>query len=379
MLAPAVPTTYDRMQAQLPLARTIGALAEREWGGQRPTVIIGRHPSLEDALQRAEKYSKASSPILLTGETGTGKELFAQAIYLLSNRAHGPYISVNCAQYHESHLMASELFGHRKGSFTGAVADHRGIFEEADGGVVFLDEIGELSAQAQAMLLRALSEGEIMPVGATRPKRVNVRVIAATSRDLSVMIEQGTFRPDLYYRLRHLRICVPPVRARGADWGLITQHFLSEQRDQNEIDKRFSLRAQDLLAAYHWPGNVREIRSVVDTGFHMSDKTIIEPSDFAEALERVTSVAEFSRALAATEVAVRFERMVGGGETFWEVVHRPYLDRQISRDDARAIVSRGLDQTRGSFKRLLPLFHIRPEEYLRFMDFLRHQRLKPES
>ena len=228
------------------------------------------------------------------------------------------------------------------------------------------------------MLLRALSEGEIMPVGATRPKRVNVRVIAATSRDLSVMIEQGTFRPDLYYRLRHLRICVPPVRARGTDWGLITQHFLAEQRDQSEIDKRFSLRAQDLLAAYHWPGNVREIRSVVDTGFHMSDKTIIEPSDFAEALERVTSVAEFSRALAATEVAVRFERMVGGGETFWEVVHRPYLDRQISRDDARAIVSRGLDQTRGSFKRLLPLFHIRPEEYLRFMDFLRHQRLKPE-
>lgn len=363
---------------QLALAVQVERLADELWAGRKPTAIIGRAASLAAALERVARFAPSSSPVLLTGETGTGKELFARAIHVLSPACRRPFLSVNCAQYHDGQLIASELFGHRRGSFTGAVSDHRGVFEEADGGVVFLDEIGELSLTAQAMLLRTLSEGEIVPVGDTRPRAVNVRVIAATSRDLPAMISAGIFRPDLYYRLRYLHAHIPPVRERGDDWEIISEHFLSQLGRMHSRTKMFGSDAIDLMSTYHWPGNVRELKSIVDMGFYLSDGAIIEAQHFIHELEVAARHEQLHRIpVVRDDGRDPFQRMVDGGESFWDVIHAPYMRRELSRAEALGIISKGLDQTRGSYKRLLPLFHMADNDYLKFMDFLRHQRLKP--
>jgi len=361
---------------QVSLARQVDRLANERWGGKKPTVIVGQDEKLVAALERLYRFAASDGAILLTGETGTGKELFARSTYLFSKRRGRPFLSVNCAQYHDGQLMASELFGHKRGSFTGAVADHKGVFDEADGGVVFLDEIGELSLPAQAMLLRALSEGEIVPVGGTHAKQVDVQIIAATSRDLLPMVESGRFRSDLYYRLRYFHVHVPAIRERGDDWELITEYYLNALGTRHTSRKRLSVDAKRLMQDYHWPGNVREIKSVVDMGYHLSEAVEIQPQHFAEELESRSRSDQLRRIpLAGNEDAVT--RMVSGTANFWDVVHGPFMDRELSRAEAREIVTQGLDRTRGSYKKLLGLFGVAEGDYLKFMDFLRHQNLKP--
>jgi DNA-binding NtrC family response regulator len=368
------------------VSRRVAELSRERWGEGREVAVVGEHPALVQALERAARFADADGPVLVTGETGTGKELFARAVYLLSRRSRRPFLAVNCAQYHDGQLLASELFGHRKGAFTGAVADHRGVFEEADGGVVFLDEVGELSVPAQAMLLRALGEGEILPVGATQSKRVNVRVIAATSRDLKPMLAAGRFREDLYYRLRHLHVRVPALRERGDDWRIVLEHYLERTVRAEGSRKRFSAHALAVLGRYAWPGNVRELKSLVDTGYYVCEGATIEAEHFAEALEGAACSAELgavpvAESLGGAGAAARdpYARMLAGEGTFWELVHAPYLARELSRAEARLVVERGLVATRGSYKRALRLFGLPETDYLRFMDFLRHHDLKPRG
>ena len=361
---------------QTPLARLIRERSVECWGDKRPTVIVGRHPALQATLERVARFAEADGPVLITGETGTGKELFARAVYLLSRRKGTPFVCINCAQYQEGQIVASELFGHRKGSFTGALAEHRGVFEAGDGGIVFLDEVGELSLQTQAMLLRVLGEGEVVRVGETHSRKVDVRVVAATSRDPKALVESGRFRPDLFYRLRGLHLKIPAVRERGDDWQLISHYYLDQLARTRARRKSFSTNALALLGGYDWPGNVREVKAVVDTGFHMSDGELIEATDFAESLEDAARCDELARVpLVET---TRFDRMARGEATFWEAVHRPYLNRELSRAEAREIVAQGLAASGGSYKRMLALFGVDAADYLRFMDFLRHHRLKPE-
>jgi transcriptional regulator with GAF, ATPase, and Fis domain len=347
------------------------------WGEERATLIVGEDQRLAVALEQAERFARSESPVLITGETGTGKELFARSIYLLSGRRPAAFLSINCAQYQEGQIIASELFGHKRGSFTGAVGDHRGVFEAAEGGVVFLDEVGELSMHAQALLLRLLGEGEVVPVGETRARRVNVRTIVATNRDLGEMVEGGRFRADLYYRLRHLHLRVPAVRDRGDDWRLILVHYLERLSAPGEERKRFSSEAMALLGRHHWPGNVREIRGVVDTGFHLSDGLVIRPQDFAESLEEVSRVRQMAAVSLSLSPRGLFDRLIGREGSFWELVQEPYLDRDLNRSEVRDIVARGLAHSGGSYKRLVALFSIADGDYLKFMDFLRHHRLKP--
>jgi transcriptional regulator with GAF, ATPase, and Fis domain len=363
-------------QFQVDIAREIQRLSFERWGRRHETVIIGTDASLVTALERIARFAQSDGPVLITGETGTGKELVARALGLLCNRRGHPFVAINCAQYHDGQLLASELFGHRRGSFTGAVADHKGVFEECNRGIAFLDEIGELSLAAQAMLLRALSEGEIMPVGSTRAVHVDVRVFAATSRDLWAMVESGRFRADLYYRLRHLHVALPPVRERGRDWELIAKYDLARLSEQNGVRKTLSAGARELLREYSWPGNVRQIKGVIDAGFHLSVGDVIEAHDVRGQLESVTSRSR--SADLESDVRTCLTRMVEGGESFWEVVHAPFMNRELRRADAREVIAQGLERTEGSYKRLLPLFGIDETEYLRFMDFLRHQKLKPD-
>jgi two-component system response regulator AtoC len=339
-------------------------------------------------LEQAARFARSESSVLITGETGTGKELFARAIYLLSNRSRKPFFSVNCAQYTESQLIASELFGHRRGSFTGAFEEHRGVFTEADGGVVFLDEVGELTMPAQAMLLRVLSEGELVPVGDTRVRSVDVRVIAATNRDLRQLVAQGRFREDLLFRLRYLQLHVPPLRDRGADWQLMVEHYIRRLNGETGTERRFSERSLDRLSRYSWPGNVRELRAVVETSHSLCPGGgLIEPSSFEEQLDGAAATPLRTDAPAAPGgvlgactgyAAELVGRMAGGVGTFWDLVHEPFMDRELNRGEVRAVIEEGLRRSNWSYKRALQVFGVQQDDYLKFMDFLRHHRLKPE-
>lgn len=379
------------------VALGIHRLSLERWGASGAVALIGRDPALLAVQTRLARFAGSDAPVLITGETGTGKELFARGLYLLGPRSGRPFVRVNCAQFHDGNLMASELFGHKKGSFTGAIADHRGLFEEANGGVIFLDEIGELSLPAQAMLLRALGEGEIVPVGGTGVRRVDVRVVAATSRDLRPMIAAGTFREDLFYRLRFLSIRVPALRERGNDWELIARSHLADLAARAHSAKVLSREAVCALRGYTWPGNVRELKGMLDMGYALADGAEIGPHDLMDALEtceleaaaggvhphpaedgELVAVAAAPRRAPAGPAGQAWERLAAG-ECFWEVVREPFMERELSRAEVRAILQRGLSESHGSYKRLLRRIGVAPEDYLKFMDFLRHHRLKPEA
>lgn len=370
------------------LARRVRLMSMERWGERRETVLVGQHESIVALQDRVQRFAQASGPVLITGETGTGKEIFARAIYLLSARAKKPFFSVNCAQYSESQLIASELFGHKRGSFTGAFEEHRGVFTEADGGVVFLDEVGELTMPAQAMLLRVLSEGELVPVGDTRVRSVNVRVIAATNRDLRTLVTQGRFREDLLFRLRYMQLHVPPLRDRGSDWNLMLDHYLRRLNADTGQERSFSGRSLDRLAVYGWPGNVRELRAVVETSHSLCGGAgVIEPSTFEEQLECTEPRADAAPAGTETRVAAcagtatatsLVGRIAGGAGTFWDLVYEPFMDRELNRCEVRAVVEEGLRRSNWSYKRALQVFGVEQADYLKFMDFLRHHRLKPE-
>ena len=366
------------------MARTILEVSGQCWGPDRLVVLIGRHTAIAEAQYSLLQFAQTSNPILITGETGTGKEIVARAITLLSHRRERSFLSVNCAQYHDGHLLATELFGHRRGSFTGATSDRLGLFEDANEGTVFLDEVGELAPAAQAMLLRVLSEGELVRVGENRPRRVDVRLLAATARNLEQMVSLGAFREDLYYRLRFLRVRIPPLRDRGDDWQLLLSYYLEALNVEWSGSKTFSCRALDVLGRYDWPGNVRELRSIVELAYHASRGDVIEPEAFIGELRPAPSAVPATASTSvlppqtdSAHVEELYARMRLHGESFWDVVYQPFLERDLNRSEVRLVVAVGLAETRGSYKRLVELLGMEPRSYLKFMDFLRHHRLKP--
>lgn len=233
--------------------------------------IIGSCPPMQDLYSKIRKVAPTDSNVLIQGESGTGKELVARALHNLSRRAKAPMISVNCAAIPET-LIESELFGHEKGAFTGASAGRAGLVEAADGGTLFLDEIGELPLEAQARLLRVLQEGEIRRVGSVQSQKVDVRLIAATHRDLKSLAKIGQFREDLYYRLHVIALKLPALRERGADVNEIASAFLARQSARiGRDDLRFSHEAEQAIRHYSWPGNVRELENAVERAVILSE------------------------------------------------------------------------------------------------------------
>jgi transcriptional regulator with GAF, ATPase, and Fis domain len=233
--------------------------------------IVGESPALRSVLARLARVAPTESTVLITGETGTGKELIARAIHKRSQRAAGPFVSINCAAVPSS-LITSELFGHEKGAFTGAAQRRLGRFESAEGGTLFLDEVGELPAETQIALLRVLQEREFERLGGTKPIRANVRVITATNRDLQTAIETGTFRRDLYYRLNVFPMEIPPLRERKEDIPLLVEYFID--RYANRAGKKIrSINNETLarLTSYAWPGNIRELQNVIERSIIVCD------------------------------------------------------------------------------------------------------------
>jgi transcriptional regulator with GAF, ATPase, and Fis domain len=354
------------------VALQVQELSRSLWGGDKTVDMIGLSKPYVELLGKLEKVANFNEPVLITGESGSGKEGIVQAIYLLGPRRGRPMVSVNCPQYQEGNLTVSELFGHRKGSFTGASADRKGCFETADGGVIFLDEIGDLHMSAQVMLLRALANGEFQPLGADTPKRVNVRVVGATNRPLEKLVIGKEFRHDLYFRLRYFLLRVPSLRERGDDWLLLMQHVLSKLHEKYGVEKRLSPAALKLLETYLWPGNVRELISVTTMGYALCDGDVIEPHDFVSYL-----VPEESEPGLDDSRDELYDRVVLGTEIFWEAVYTPFMERDLNRKDVRNFMKKALLECNGSYRTLLDLLRLPQEDYQRLMDFLRHQRLKP--
>ncbi|MEM9293817.1 MAG: sigma 54-interacting transcriptional regulator [Acidobacteriota bacterium] len=246
--------------------------------------LVGESPAMEKVLSLVSRVARVESTVLVVGESGVGKELVAQAIHRSSERRSRPFVAINCATLSET-LFESELFGHERGAFTGAVARAEGKIEAARGGTLFLDEVGEIPLALQAKLLRVLQEKSYTPVGSTRPRSADVRLIAATNRDLAAAKEEGSFREDLFYRLQVIQIEVPPLRQRRGDIPLLARHFL--QRHGTAMGKAggaFSSSALKALTAYSWPGNVRELGNVVERALVLGEGAVIEPEDLPEDL-----------------------------------------------------------------------------------------------
>jgi len=247
---------------------------------------IGKSRRFLDVLRLAEQVAPTDSTVLIQGESGTGKEVLAHFIHNLSNRVHGPFLSINCGALPEN-LLESELFGHVKGSFTGAVRDKQGLFAAARGGTFFLDEVGEMPPSLQIKLLRVLQEREVIPVGATETIPVDVRIVAATNRDLEEEVRRGHFRSDLFYRLNVIAVELPSLRDRRDDLVLLIDHFFQElAADGGNASKALSSDALDAVMVYDWPGNVRELQNALEHAVVLSKGSLIEPTALPERITR---------------------------------------------------------------------------------------------
>jgi DNA-binding NtrC family response regulator len=268
--------------------------------------IIGESAQIQKLLQQVKKIADAKSNVLLLGETGTGKELIARAIHYNSTRAEKPFIPINCSAIPDA-LLESELFGHLKGAFTGAVTSKKGLFEVANGGTVFLDEIGELGIGLQSKLLRVLENQEIRPVGGTQSVKVEVRFISATNKDLESLVKEGRFREDLFYRINVVTVKIPPLRDRSGDIEPLARHFISRYcRELGKPGQEIDRLALEYLKKYNWPGNIRELQNIIERALIISETGYIAPehlpenikneSNFmAESLDRKLSIEEYTK------------------------------------------------------------------------------------
>jgi DNA-binding NtrC family response regulator len=354
--------------------------------------MIGESAATATLRSQIAAAAKTSAKVLILGETGVGKEIAARQLHEQSACRMKPFVAVNCSGVPET-LLESELFGHTRGSFTGAYRDKPGFIRQASGGTLFLDELGEMSLRMQGVLLRFTETGEVQPVGADTPtQHVKVRLITATNRDLHEQIAEGTFREDLFYRLNVIQIRIPPLRERRDDVLLLIRHYLERAAATFAVaTPELAADASELLVAYDWPGNIRELRNVaerlvlrdarraltaddlpIELRGGLTSQTTLSPAPMV-----IEPVAEESVAVARPPISRAADELwhrMANGEDFWTVVHKAYKSRELARHDLAALIDRGLHETRGSYRALLKVFHLPPTDYKRFHAFLYQQR-----
>jgi len=343
--------------------------------------FVGDSLAIRAVREEVRYAARSDAKVLLTGDSGVGKEVVARLVHAESGRRTCAFVAMNCAGVPDS-LLESELFGHARGSFTGAYKSRTGLLEQADRGTIFMDEVGEMSPRMQTLLLRFFETGEIQRVGSEGLQpHVDARVIAATNRNLVERINANEFREDLYYRLNVIHIRVPALRERRDDIPLLFCHFLRLYAAQYQaVVSHPTGDALAIVLEYDWPGNVRELKNV-------AERLVVRgagPAINAAALSSVMGpgFGAAAKALAAPEAVVDvantlYKRVVQDGESFWRAVYDPFMDRDITRGELRRVVSRGLEQTHGNCKMLVRLFNMGAGDYKRFLNFLHKHGCNP--
>ena len=349
--------------------------------------MVGVSAAIRGVEEEIDHAARSDAKVLITGESGVGKEIVARLIHERSARSGGPLVTINCAGFPDS-LLESELFGHVKGSFTDAHRDKRGWLEAAHGGTILMDEVGEMSLRMQALLLRFLETGEIQRVGSDRKlPPLDVRVITATHRKLVDRIEEKSFREDLYYRLNVIHIAVPALRERRDDVPVLLEYFLQMFSETHRTPlPEVNAEAMRVLAMYHWPGNVRELRNVAErlvlkarTGVVDVDTLPVEVrKDYRPAGAGPIGVVGGAQAGQIASVPavppphqVMYDKLMREGASFWTEVYEPFMARDLTRAEVRELIRMGLEHTRGNYKLLVTAFNMPPEDYKKFLNFLR--------
>jgi two-component system NtrC family response regulator len=362
--------------------------------------LIGTSAEIQELRDEIARISSSDAKVLITGESGVGKELVARAIHNQSRRASATFVAMNCAGLPET-LLESELFGHVKGSFTGAYRDKAGKLELADRGTVFLDEVGEMTLRMQGLLLRFLETGELQKVGSDRASGiVNVRVIAATNRDLSTLIADGKFREDLYYRLNVIHLQVPALRERRADIPALVEHFLARfgshradalamaatgtnghggaavrfvgSAEVGASARRVSPEAMAALVEYPWPGNVRELENAIERIVVRARGEVVTVEDLPLEIRAQRGVSlRPKRERRRTVADDLYKRLREEQESFWTAVYPLYMSREITKENVRELVRKGLEEARGNYRIVAKLFNLDSNDYKKFLNFLR--------
>jgi len=359
---------FGRAEAGAEPEGTGGRTRDSDWSGRgsgsgpREPVLVGSSSPMQSLRERVQALAATDITVLVTGESGTGKELVARLLHRQSARLEGPLLVVNCPALPGT-LLDSELFGVEEGVATGVQA-RPGRLELSQGGTVFLDEVGDLEPAAQARLLRFLQERVIERVGGRKEIRVDARVVAATNQDLKAAVEAGSFRADLYHRLVAAVIELPPLRERAEDVSELAEFFLARPSGP---ERSLGEDASSRLRAYAWPGNVRELEQVIELARHLAKGATIGAADLPDALTGAAATGG-----GALEDA--WSRIVGGGESFWELVHAPFLARELSKAEVRAFVERAWREGGDSYKGAAKLLGL-DGEYKRLMNFVDHHGL----
>lgn len=328
--------------------------------------IIGKSRAAEQIRRFIHKAAQFDFPVLLVGETGAGKEVTAKLIHRQSQRKEAPFLALNCANVPDS-LAESELFGHRKGAFTDAREEKQGLIESANRGTLFLDEVAEFSFSLQAKLLRVLEEGSVRRIGENKSRSINVRFIFATNRDLKKEIQKGNFRQALYFRINTLKLEIPALRERKEDIPLFVEKIIQEANEAYGKAKKLKPRALAKLLEYSFPGNIRELENILRRTYALAEAEEIDSEDIILEEEEEEEI-----------VKKLYQAMVLKGRSFWEVAHIPFLRRDLNRREVKSILSMGLNQCNGSYKKLGELFHIgeAKNNYKRFLKIIEVHKLR---
>ncbi|MBI4445150.1 MAG: sigma 54-interacting transcriptional regulator [Acidobacteria bacterium] len=330
------------------------------------TRLVGSHPEMQKLAEHVRKVAVTDGTVIVTGESGTGKELVARSIHELSPRRSRRFVPINCGGLTQE-LIENELFGHARGSYTGAQRDKAGLFEVASGGTMFLDEIGSMALELQKKLLRVLQQRQIRRIGETEERNIDVRIIAATNQRLESLVEQGQFREDLYHRLNVHQIEIPPLRERESDIPMLCAFFVDQLNRREKQDRQLSAAAMELLCRHQYPGNVRELENIVESIYHLSQGPLIDAEVVRWRLASSRRPASSSLQQRARELK---EALFQGRLEFWSGVRDAFLRRDLSRAEIREMISFGLAACGGRYRTLLERFHMPSADYKKFISFL---------